>query len=101
LPTLKGDRLYVLFSQDTDFSRSKFKQQLAVMRGQVLNLRRALEERRTPEQLVKMPTGVCKWAEHANTRWPPPSRHNRRFLWTVGVYGIILLPHNPLIPVYP
>lgn len=30
---------------------------MAVLRGQVLNLRRALEERKTPEQLVHMPTG--------------------------------------------
>ena len=56
-PLIEGDRLYVLFSQDPDFSRTKFKHQLAVMRGQVLNLRRALEERKTPEQLLQLPTG--------------------------------------------
>eukprot|EP00049_Salpingoeca_infusionum_P003901 m.72327 g.72327 ORF g.72327 m.72327 type:complete len:393 (-) comp12330_c0_seq2:70-1248(-) len=50
-----GDQLYTLFSQDKDFSKSTFDGQLAVMRGQVLNLRSALEERKSPEQLVHIP----------------------------------------------
>ncbi|EDQ90707.1 uncharacterized protein MONBRDRAFT_1112, partial [Monosiga brevicollis MX1] len=49
-----GDQLYVLFSQDKSFSRHKFEQQMAVMRGQIINLKTALQQRKSPEQLVQM-----------------------------------------------
>eukprot|EP00045_Choanoeca_perplexa_P010688 m.109941 g.109941 ORF g.109941 m.109941 type:complete len:432 (+) comp15358_c0_seq1:172-1467(+) len=51
-----GDELYVLFSMDKGFSRKKYRQQMAVMRGQILNLRKALEKSLTPADLVQLRT---------------------------------------------
>eukprot|EP00052_Salpingoeca_macrocollata_P022892 m.200103 g.200103 ORF g.200103 m.200103 type:complete len:406 (-) comp21910_c0_seq3:76-1293(-) len=48
------DQLYVLFSQDAGFSKSLFEQQMGVMRGQVLNLKKALREGMKPVELVQM-----------------------------------------------
>eukprot|EP00730_Choanoeca_flexa_P000565 TRINITY_DN10249_c0_g3_i5.p1 TRINITY_DN10249_c0_g3~~TRINITY_DN10249_c0_g3_i5.p1 ORF type:complete len:438 (+),score=78.16 TRINITY_DN10249_c0_g3_i5:84-1397(+) len=53
-----GDELYVLFSMDKHFKRKKFRQQMAVMRGQILNLRKAMQQRLSPAQLVQLRTGL-------------------------------------------
>eukprot|EP01147_Barroeca_monosierra_P000188 gene188-3576_t len=50
-----GDRLYALFSQDSRFSRPTFERQMSVIRGQGLNLTKALEQRITPAELVRLP----------------------------------------------
>lgn len=50
------DQLYVLFSQDSNFRQATFDDQMGVLRGQVLNLRRALREHLTPADLVSLPT---------------------------------------------
>ncbi|VDM17310.1 unnamed protein product [Hydatigera taeniaeformis] len=47
--------LYKLFKTDPGFDRKTFEKQMSVMRGQILNLQRALRERKTPLQLVQTP----------------------------------------------
>eukprot|EP01134_Creolimax_fragrantissima_P008210 CFRG8210T1 len=54
------EEIYQLFKQDSGFSKSHFKRQAAVMRGQILNLTKAMNEKATPLQLVKMPSCVIK-----------------------------------------
>jgi len=49
------DDLYQLFSEDKGFDLGNFEKQMAVMRGQILNLNQALRDRKTPAQLVQMP----------------------------------------------
>lgn len=41
--------------QDKGFSRKAFEKQMAVMRGQILNLTQALKDQKSPVQLVQMP----------------------------------------------
>ncbi|XP_062376127.1 phosphatidylinositol 4-kinase type 2-alpha-like [Sardina pilchardus] len=52
--------LYELFKKDPGFDRGQFHRQLAVMRGQLLNLTQALKEERSPLQLVQMPPVVVE-----------------------------------------
>jgi hypothetical protein len=102
-PRCAVDQLLVLFSQDAGFSRSRFDQQMAVLRGQVstslstvsgmtrahpcrrtqiVNLRQALKERRTPAQLTQMPTvTVVVHHEHgaAAAAAAAASRSNRSY----------------------
>uniref|UniRef100_A0A8C7JY98 Phosphatidylinositol 4-kinase type 2 n=1 Tax=Oncorhynchus kisutch TaxID=8019 RepID=A0A8C7JY98_ONCKI len=47
--------LYELFKKDPGFDRGQFHRQIAVMRGQILNLSQALKNSKTPLQLVQMP----------------------------------------------
>ena len=48
--------MFIFLSQrDKGFDRATFEKQMAVMRGQILNLNRALEEKKTPWELVNMP----------------------------------------------
>ena len=47
--------LLLLVQRDKGFDRATFEKQMAVMRGQILNLIRALEEKKTPWELVNMP----------------------------------------------
>ncbi|KNC83093.1 hypothetical protein SARC_04632 [Sphaeroforma arctica JP610] len=54
------EEMYQVFKQDSGFSKSHFKRQAAVMRGQILNLTKAMNERSTPIQLVKMTSCVIK-----------------------------------------
>ncbi|KAL2083103.1 hypothetical protein ACEWY4_020876 [Coilia grayii] len=54
------DDLYQLFKKDPGFDRGQFHKQLAVMRGQILNLTQALREDRSPLQLVQMPPVVME-----------------------------------------
>lgn len=54
--------LYELFKQDKGFDRGLFEKQMAVMRGQILNLTQALKDGKTPVQLVQMPAVIVeKW----------------------------------------
>ncbi|KAM9491993.1 phosphatidylinositol 4-kinase type 2-alpha [Salvelinus alpinus] len=46
--------LYELFKKDPGFDRGQFHRQIAVMRGQILNLSQALKDSKTPLQLVQM-----------------------------------------------
>ena len=52
------DDIHVLFSTDPDFSRTTFEKQMSVMRGQIINLREALRTKKSPVQLVNMPSAV-------------------------------------------
>lgn len=52
--------LYELFSQDKGFDKTLFERQMSVMRGQILNLCQAINEGKTPEQLVNMPPIVIE-----------------------------------------
>jgi len=52
--------LYKLFSQDKGFDKELFERQMSVMRGQILNLCQAINEEKTPEQLVHMPPIVIE-----------------------------------------
>uniref|UniRef100_A0A5K3FRX6 Phosphatidylinositol 4-kinase type 2 n=2 Tax=Mesocestoides corti TaxID=53468 RepID=A0A5K3FRX6_MESCO len=47
--------LYKLFKTDPGFDRRTFEKQIAVMRGQMLNLQCALRDQKTPLQLVQIP----------------------------------------------
>ncbi|XP_020900232.1 phosphatidylinositol 4-kinase type 2-alpha isoform X2 [Exaiptasia diaphana] len=49
------DDLYHLFREDKGFDRSTFEKQLAVLRGQILNLSQALRDKKSALQLVQMP----------------------------------------------
>uniref|UniRef100_A0A3Q3J937 Phosphatidylinositol 4-kinase type 2 n=1 Tax=Monopterus albus TaxID=43700 RepID=A0A3Q3J937_MONAL len=54
--------LYELFKKDPGFDRGQFHKQVAVMRGQVLNLCQALKDGKTPLQLVQMPPVIVETA---------------------------------------
>ena len=43
------------FQHDKGFDKNLFEKQASVLRGQILNLCQALEDRRSPLQLVQMP----------------------------------------------
>ncbi|XP_071506594.1 phosphatidylinositol 4-kinase type 2-alpha-like [Diadema antillarum] len=47
--------LYNLFSEDKGFDKQMYEKQMAVMRGQVLNLSQAMRDNKSPVQLVQMP----------------------------------------------
>ncbi|XP_011409619.1 PREDICTED: phosphatidylinositol 4-kinase type 2-alpha-like [Amphimedon queenslandica] len=49
------DEIRAVFSKDKGFDRDIFDKQVAVMRGQILNLTNALEQHKSPWQLVQMP----------------------------------------------
>ncbi|VDK20007.1 unnamed protein product [Anisakis simplex] len=44
-----------IFKEDKGFDKKMFELQLNVMRGQIFNLREALKQRKSPQQLVQMP----------------------------------------------
>jgi phosphatidylinositol 4-kinase type 2 len=52
--------LFDLFRQDKGFDRGLFEKQMAVMRGQILNLTQALKDGKTPVQLVQMPAVIVE-----------------------------------------
>ncbi|KAM7393877.1 hypothetical protein PAMP_020713 [Pampus punctatissimus] len=52
--------LYELFKKDPGFDRGQFHKQVAVMRGQILNLCQALKDGKTPLQLVQMPPVIIE-----------------------------------------
>lgn len=52
--------LYELFKQDKGFDKRLFERQMAVMRGQILNLTQALKDNKSPVQLVQMPAVIVE-----------------------------------------
>lgn len=52
--------LYELFKQDKGFDKRLFERQMAVMRGQILNLQQALKDNKSPVQLVQMPAVIVE-----------------------------------------
>ncbi|CDS41793.1 Phosphatidylinositol 4 kinase type 2 beta [Echinococcus multilocularis] len=60
--------LYKLFKTDPGFDRKTFDKQMAVMRGQILNLQCALRERKTPLQLVQTPVVTVEREKRSITR---------------------------------
>ncbi|XP_053548543.1 phosphatidylinositol 4-kinase type 2-alpha isoform X1 [Bombina bombina] len=54
--------LYELFKKDPGFDRGQFHKQIAVMRGQTLNLAQALKDGKSPLQLVQMPPVIVETA---------------------------------------
>lgn len=56
--------LYELFKKDPGFDRGQFHKQIAVMRGQILNLTQALRDGKTPLQLVQTPSVTVETARN-------------------------------------
>uniref|UniRef100_A0A6I8NCL5 Phosphatidylinositol 4-kinase type 2 n=1 Tax=Ornithorhynchus anatinus TaxID=9258 RepID=A0A6I8NCL5_ORNAN len=54
--------LYELFKKDPGFDRGQFHKQIAVMRGQILNLTQALKDGKSPLHLVQMPPVIVETA---------------------------------------
>ncbi|XP_040294681.1 phosphatidylinositol 4-kinase type 2-alpha-like [Bufo gargarizans] len=54
--------LYELFKKDPGFDRGQFHKQIAVMRGQILNLTQALKDEKSPLQLVQTPPVIVETA---------------------------------------
>ncbi|KAM4032800.1 phosphatidylinositol 4-kinase type 2-alpha [Anomaloglossus baeobatrachus] len=54
--------LYELFKKDAGFDRGQFHKQIAVMRGQILNLTQALKDGKSPLQLVQTPPVIVETA---------------------------------------
>lgn len=52
--------LYLLFKQDNPFSKSLFKKQMSVMRGQIYNLILAMENGMSPKQMLELPNVIIK-----------------------------------------
>lgn len=52
--------LQELFKQDKGYDRGLFEKQMAVMRGQILNLTQALKDGKSPVQLVQMPAVIVE-----------------------------------------
>ncbi|KAG7492627.1 hypothetical protein MATL_G00016250 [Megalops atlanticus] len=78
--------LYELFKKDPGFDRGQFHKQIAVMRGQILNLSQALKDGKTPLQLVQMPPVIVETArapQRANSESYTQSFQSRRpfFTW--------------------
>ncbi|CDW60257.1 Phosphatidylinositol 4-kinase type 2-beta [Trichuris trichiura] len=68
------DDLRRLFETDQGFDFQTFERQMAVMRGQILNLCQALKEGRSPMQLVQMPPMIIEktvgqGTSKSRTRW--------------------------------
>lgn len=61
--------LYELFRQDKGFDRRMFERQMAVMRGQILNLTQALKDNKSPVQLVQMPGVIVKKSKTGSSRF--------------------------------
>jgi phosphatidylinositol 4-kinase type 2 len=52
--------LFEIWKQDKGFDKGLFEKQMAVMRGQILNLTQALKDGKTPVQLVQMPAVIVE-----------------------------------------
>lgn len=64
--------LFDLFKSDKGFDSNTFRKQMAVMRGQILNLTTSLRKNHSPLELVQMPVvTISKFAD-----FPDPSRKN-------------------------
>ncbi|XP_064382923.1 phosphatidylinositol 4-kinase type 2-beta-like [Halichondria panicea] len=62
------DDLREVFKKDKGFDGSTFDKQMAVMRGQILNLTSAIENKKTPWELVNMPPVVVESIRRGRTR---------------------------------
>jgi len=66
------DDLYELFKTDKGFDKQAFHKQMSVMRGQILNLTQAMNDGKSPLQLVQMPVVTVerrkKTYGHSNRR---------------------------------
>uniref|UniRef100_A0A1B0GF60 Phosphatidylinositol 4-kinase type 2 n=1 Tax=Glossina morsitans morsitans TaxID=37546 RepID=A0A1B0GF60_GLOMM len=92
LPKL-GDMNYVeeictdllhLFQQDRGFDKRLFERQMAVMRGQILNLTQALKDGKSPVQLLQMSAVVVERCHGHRTRWSFTQRFQNKspfFSW--------------------
>ncbi|BFY98163.1 hypothetical protein BsWGS_01203 [Bradybaena similaris] len=60
--------LRILFKIDKDFSNRKFEQQMAVMRGQIANVIKALQEQKCPLELVQMPVLTIEYKHKITSR---------------------------------
>ena len=67
-----AESLEEIFRTDRGFDRQMFAKQMAVMRGQILNLTQALKDRKSPVQLVQMPPVTIERKRHADD----PNRTN-------------------------
>ncbi|XP_031636728.1 phosphatidylinositol 4-kinase type 2-alpha isoform X2 [Contarinia nasturtii] len=61
--------LYELFKQDKGFDKRLFERQMAVMRGQILNLTQALKDNKSPVQLVQMPAVIVERSRTSSSRF--------------------------------
>lgn len=61
------DDLFELFKIDRGFDRNIFEKQMAVLRGQILNLTQALKDAKSPLQLVQMPAVVIQRSKGRNS----------------------------------
>jgi len=50
----------ISLQQDRGFDKKLFEKQMGVLRGQILNLKQALEDGRSPVQLVQMPSVIIE-----------------------------------------
>ncbi|GAV04262.1 hypothetical protein RvY_14570 [Ramazzottius varieornatus] len=67
-----AESLEEIFTTDRGFDRVMFSRQMAVMRGQILNLTQALKDRKSPVQLVQMPPVTIERKRHGDD----PNRTN-------------------------
>uniref|UniRef100_A0A8C4WV42 Phosphatidylinositol 4-kinase type 2 n=1 Tax=Eptatretus burgeri TaxID=7764 RepID=A0A8C4WV42_EPTBU len=59
--------LLELFKEDKGFDKILFEKQMSVMRGQILNLTQALQDGKTPCELVNMPSMVVECTERSRS----------------------------------
>ncbi|CAG5134034.1 unnamed protein product [Candidula unifasciata] len=62
--------LRALFKIDKDFSNHTYEKQMSVMRGQIANVVEALQEEKTPLQLVQMPVMTIEHKHKKTSRTP-------------------------------
>ncbi|CAK9298870.1 unnamed protein product [Gordionus sp. m RMFG-2023] len=68
--------LFHLFKTDKGFDEKLYEKQMSVMRGQILNLTDALKNRKTPIQLVQMPTQIVERATSKVSSEKMAARHH-------------------------
>ncbi|TMS37165.1 hypothetical protein L596_004153 [Steinernema carpocapsae] len=69
-----GSDLRKIFETDAGFDKKTFNKQLSVVRGQIFNLREALRLRKTPQQLVQMPSQYMVEVKPKRRRFIPRPR---------------------------
>lgn len=70
------NELYTLFSEDKGFDKLMYEKQMAVMRGQVLNLSQAMRDLKSPVQLVQMPLITVEKKRGDGSSGPGRIRHH-------------------------
>lgn len=68
--------LYSLFGEDKGFDKHMYEKQMAVMRGQVLNLGQAMRDNKAPVQLVQMPLITVEKNKQDGSTGPGRIRHH-------------------------